>query len=545
MKGMLRLLCAFVLAASLSACRPAPQPQSAGQSPAELTFAIENDLTNLDPIKSQEPYSLQVIGQVFEGLVSLDDKNEVVPALAETWTHNADYSVWRFNLRKGVMFHEDDSLGPQRTREVTADDVLYSFQRVVSKDSYPSFVLADAVQGVAEFQAGKTDKVSGMRVPEPGVFEVQLQKPEPSFLNRITSPWFCVYPKETASLGADVFGRSKAVGTGPYRLVQRGDTEVILERNQRYWRPVGGNVSRLVFKVIRNDQIRVAELRNGNISVMRLPLTVMPGILSGGGAARGGYALQSPFDRDFAVGEFPTFNTHFIGFNCDRMDVHLRRAISLAINRSEILQVITHGSGVLSTGTVSIGLLGYAPPYPDDIFNLEQARAELKQSRFDAAGSTIELLVHEKNNTEQLGQLVQEQLKQVGLNIRIQKLDYNAVVGRMIKGDTQAFALAFEYVFSAPEPMLNNIFASEKIPVPNFWHYRNPAVDADLARLRTVGDRAQANAISQGIEKQIVDDAPAAFLYQLKNLVIFRKNVSGVSFNGHSIPLLWEARVGG
>lgn len=545
MKRMWRLVCAAVLAASVSACQSTPLPQGGGAAPAELTFAIENDLTNLDPIKSQEPYSLQVIGQVFEGLVSLNEKNEVVPVLAETWTHNPDYSVWRFNIRKGVMFHEDDSFGPQRTREVTADDVLYSFQRVVSKDSYPSFVLADAIAGVAEFQAGKADKVSGMRVPEPGVFEVQLQKPEPAFINRITSPWFCVYPREAVALGPDVFGRSKAVGTGPYRLVQRGDIEVILERNQRYWRAVGGNVSRLVFKVVRNDQIRVAEFRNGNISVMRLPLALIPGVLSSDQAAQGGYALQPPFDRDFAVGEFPTFNTHFIGFNCDKMDIHLRRAISLAINRREILQVITHDSGVLSTGTVSIGLLGYAPPYPADIFNLEQARAELKQSKFDAAGSAIELLVHEKDNTEQLGQLVQEQLKQVGLNVRIQKLDYNAVVGRMIKGDTQAFALAFEYVFSAPEPVLNNIFASEKIPVPNFWHYRSPAVDAELSRLRTVGDRAQANAISQGIEKQIVDDAPAAFLYQLKNLVIFRKNVSGLSFNGHSIPLLWEVRVGG
>jgi ABC-type transport system substrate-binding protein len=99
----------------------------------ELSFAIENELTNLDPIKSQEPYSLQVIGQIFEGLVSLDSQNQMVPVLAESWSNNKDYTVWQFKIRKSVCFHEDDCLGAQKTREVTAQDVLYSFQRIVSK----------------------------------------------------------------------------------------------------------------------------------------------------------------------------------------------------------------------------------------------------------------------------------------------------------------------------------------------------------------------------------------------------------------------------
>lgn len=539
------LLIAALITVPFSSCQrtDAPSPDTGSQT-AELVFGIENDLTNLDPIKSQEPYSLQVIGQMFEGLVTLNERNEIAPLLAESYTHNNDYTVWQFKIRKGVYFHEDDSFGAQRTREVTAEDARDSFQRIVSKDSYPSFVLADAIQGVPDFQAGKASTVPGLRVVSPDTFEIQLQKPEPYFLYRITSPWFCIFPKEAVALGADVFGKTKAVGTGPFRLVQRSDTEVVLEKNPRYWRQVSGNASRLTFRVIKNEQIRLSELRNGNLSMMRLPLALMPGLLNNVSANQSDFTLKAPFNNDFTVKAFPTFNTHFIGFNCDKMNVHLRRAISLAINRQELVQAITHGSGTVTPGTVPVGVLGYQPPYTSDIFNLDQAREELRLSKIDPRSTRIEILVHEKDNTEQLGQLIQSQLKQIGLDVVLQKLDYNTVIGRMVKGDTQAFALAFEYVFSAPEPILNNIFNSNKIPVPNFWHYKNPTVDAQLEKLRTVGDRAEANAISQSIEKQAIDDAPAAFLYQLKNLVVSKKNLSNVAFNGHSIPLLWEVQVG-
>ncbi len=508
---------------------------------AELVVGVENDLTNLDPIKSQEPYSLRVIGQIFEGLVTLNSKNELEPALAEKWSPNATFDTWTFEIRKGVFFHDDDCFGTARTREVTAQDVVDSFQRIVSKDSYPAFVLADALLGVKEFQEGKAASVSGLRVVGPKTVEMKLQQPEPSFLHRITSPWFTVFPKEAVALGPDVFGRTKAIGTGPFKLVSRTDNEVVLERNPRYWRPQSGNLERVSFRVIKNEQIRFSELKNGNLGLMVLPPALTPAAIAEGPLPNGTYKLKPGFEN-FAVRGYPTFNSHFIGFNCDNLDVHLRRALSLAINRQEILKTIVQGTGVITSGTVPPGLLGYQPPYSGDIFDLAKAREELKQSSFKPATQKVELLVHEKDSTELLAQLIQSQLKQIGVEISIQKLDYNAVVGRMIKGDTQAFALSIEWVFSAPEPILNNIFNSAKIPVPNFWHYRNAEVDKRFVELRSVGDRAKANAIAQAIEKQVVDEAPAAFLYQTHNLLIYRSNIDNASVNGHSIPLLWEAR---
>ena len=113
----------------------------------------------------------------------------------------------------------------------------------------------------------------------------------------------------------------------------------------------------------------------------------------------------------------------------------------------------------------------------------------------------------------------------------------------MIRGETQAFFVNIEYAFSSPELILNNFFNSSSIPAPNFWRYKNVQLDASLDRLSMIGNRTESNSYSQKIEKQIVDDSPAAFLYQSKNPVIFRNNISNLFFNGHNIPLLWKVQI--
>jgi len=505
-----------------------------------LRFGLENEVTNLDPIKIPNIYALQVAGQIYEGLVGLDEKNQPIPLLAESWTNSKDFTVWKFKIRDGVFLHTDSCFGKNLTREMAAEDVRYSFQRMVSKESASGFALVDVIKGVPEYQAGANQNVSGLRVIPPDTFVVELVKPEPFFLYRITSPLFCVFPKEAVDLGPDVFGHTKAIGTGPFRLVRKTDVEVGLERNPKYWRSISGNLKEIKFTVIKNDQIRLTELRNNNIDMMAIPLSLGSALLEVGQQTNDLPVLKTPFRDHFQIDAFRTFNTHFIGLNCEKMDIHLRRAISLATNREEITRAVTSGTGIATPGTIPAGLLGYQPPYTKDIFNIEEAKAELKKSKYNPKKDKIEFLVHEKDNSEQVGQILQAQLSKIGLNVTLKRLDFNSVIGLILKGDAVAFSMFIEYVFSAPEPMINNLFHSSKIPVPNFWRYNNPQIDKGLDDLRKLGNRAEANALTQKLEKQIIDDAPVVFLYQLNNVVIYKNNVTDVAYNGHNIPLFSE-----
>jgi len=528
----LRAATAVLAIGAVSGCRGCTPSPSVPTS--EIVVACENEIATLDPAKSQEPYSLRVIGQIFEGLVSLDDRNQIEPALATKWIANETFDTWTFELRPHVRFQEDDVFGPSRTREVTAADVVASLTRLAAKDSYPSFVLADAVQGVAEFQAGKARDVAGIRAVTPQIVEIRLSKPEPTFLHRLTSPWFVVFPAEAVALGPDVFGRARAPGTGPYRLVSRTDSEVVLAANPSWWKG-SPKVSTLVFRVTKNDALRLAQLRARQINWMLVPESLSTSLLAGPSTP------AESLGPDVAVDSFPSFSSHFVGFNCDKLDVHLRRALSFVIDRWAITSAVAGHTAVASVGTVPAGLLGYLPPYSEDLHDESRARAELAQSTFKPARDSIELLVHEKDASENVGQIIQAQAAKIGVRITIKKLEYNTVVGRMISGDTQAFVLALDYVFSAPEPILNNIFNSAKIPVPNFWHYRSTEVDRRLEDLRGVQDREKANALARDIERLVIDDAPAVFLYQGRKVVLRARSVPSVPINGHGIPRFWSA----
>jgi len=508
-----------------------------------LVFGLENEITTLDPIRNSNIYELQVMGQIYEGLVGLDKNNQLIPLLAESWAVSSDFKTWKFRIRKGVYFHEDPIFGPNLTREVEAEDVRYSFQRILSKQSTSSFALVEVIKGAREYQAGKIQNVSGLRVIAPDTFVIELEQPEPFFINRITSPLFSIFPKEAVDLGADIFGKTKAIGTGPFRLVHKSDVEVILERNPKYWRKTEGNVKQLKFLVIKNDQIRLTELKNNKIAMMAIPLSLASAIVDRGKGTPSSPVLKPPFNESYKAAGFKTFNIHFIGLNCEKMDVHLRRAISLAINRKELTRIVTAGTGTVVPGPIPPGIRGYQTAYQDDIFNLEGAKMELKKSKYDPAKDKIELLVHEKGNSEQIGQLVQDYLSKIGIKVILKRLDFNSVIGMIIKGEATAFSMFIEYVFSSPEPMLNVLFHSSKIPVPNFWRYNNPQMDEGIETLRKIGNRTEANALARKLEKLAVDDAPAVFLYQLNNLVIYRKDISNVAYNGHNIPIFSEIAI--
>lgn len=520
----------------VSACGTNTQKTESGN----LTYAIENDIISLDPNKIIEIFSFQVMSEIFEGLIELDANNKVQPLIAESWTNSADFKTWRFKIRKGVRFHKDSCFGAAGTREVTAEDARYSFQRTLQKDAIQYFVLADVIAGGEDFHTGKAKSVSGLRVIDGQTLEIELTRPEPFFIYRIVSRWFSVVPKEACELGPDVFGRTKAVGTGPFTLQSRSDSEVLLTKNPDYWRTIPGNLKQVSFRVIKNEQIRLSEMINGHVAMTRVPLSAIPGVVKSADAQN--VVLKEPFSSRCEVREFPTYNSHFLGFNCQKLDLHLRRAISFAINRQELIANVTHGTGILATGTVPNGLLGYKPPYSKDIFDLAKAKQELKLSKHDLA-KPIVIVVHDQSSSEQSGQLIQHQLGQIGLKVELRKLAFNAAIDQIIKGDAEAFIAAFEYVVSAPEPILTDVFLSSKIPVPNLWHYRNPVIDKRLMQLLSTPGIERSNALAASIEKQVIDEAPAAFLFQLRNLVMYQKNLTDVKVNGNNVTLLWNVRV--
>jgi peptide/nickel transport system substrate-binding protein len=463
-------------------------------APKELVYALPNEVNTLDPHKITDVYTAQVLAQMYEGLVGLDKNNQLVPVLAESWSTD-DYKTWKFKIRKNVFFHDGTLLKPS--------DVLFSFQRLSSKDSTLAWLF--------------TGLVKDMRIESPDTFVIELNQPEKFFLNRITHNVIAVVPESIKNMSN--FGTEVAIGTGPFKLLKKTDTEIILARNEKYWRKTNGNVSTLRFVVIKNDQVRLSEFKAGRVHLMDVPLSLAQVV------------NNSPdIQKNFQFSSFPTFNIHFVGFNTKVLDQHLRRAINLAIDRREISRVGTSGLGIPNSSPLPTTFKGLQE---GDIYNLEEARKELSLVK---SIPKLELVVSDKNNAPVVAEIIQNQLKKIGLDISIKQVDFNTLVDNIIKGKTDLFLAWFELMFSSPEPVLIDALHSSKIPVPNFWKLEDKELDQMLEKLKEPGSE---NLISE-ILKRFNGNPPFAPLFTLKTTYIHPKYVKNVYLNGHNLPLLEE-----
>ena len=507
------------------------------KSPEELVIGLESEPERLSPVTIKNPQTFRVAWQIYEGLLGLDENGEIVPRIAKSWETD-DNKVWTFHIREGMNFHQSEIFGnPSETRSVTAHDVHYSYTRFCSPGAFASFVLADSIKGCAAYNAGNADEVEGLRVIDDYTFQIELNKPEPFFVNRITSPWISIFPEEAEKDEfKDQWGLTMAVGTGPYQLLSKSDNEIVLEKNEKYWDEDRiPQIHRIVFRVIRNDQVRFTELRNKRIDLMLLPSQLFSTVFDRNGEP------QEQYKENFNLKETRTFNTHLIGINMERVpDVHLRRAMFFGVDRDEMVQKILYGHADIIGGATPPGMHGYESPF-ENLHAPERAAMELAKSQYQ--GERINLLVHDLANSELIGQLFQNQMKDIGINIELTKLDFDSTIGRMVRGDVQLFSTFAEVVFSSPEPLLLNLFSSTKRPAPNFWHYSNPEIDDKLEGLRDIDDRAESLKASADIEKAIMDEVPAIFLYRQKQIIMFSNRFNELMVNGHDHFMLEKMRI--
>lgn len=542
MKQMKRWFVLSLLGLLLVACSDsqdnASEAVTGSAQERPLVVAMPREMVTLDPIKMIDTYTVQVLGQVLEGLVGLDEKNRLVPLLAERWEANEKGDVWTFHLRRKVWFHESPLFGAGNTRQMLAEDVRFSFERLMRKDAAQAFALVDIVEGAAAYRTGKQSKVSGIEVVDDHTIRFRLIHPERTFVYRIASPWFPVVARESAQQPS--FGVNQVVGTGPYRLESRSDTEVILVRNPRYWRPVAGDIKKVRFVTMGNEQLRLSELRSGRADLVKLTPAQVEAMTKID--VDGTRDLKQPWAARFTVSAFRTFNVHLIGFNTERVPVFLRQAIVHAIDRRALIHAGLGGDAWMNPGPVPHGLPDYTPMRWKRMYNPEKARQLLETGGYAEHPQTLSLLVHDQAGSERVGALIQSQLAEAGIPVKLEKVDFGGAIQRIIKGDTEMFSMFFEFVFASPDQILGSLFHSRRIPVPNFWRYKSEIFDQDLARLQVVTSSAERHALIEKLERRVVEDAPAAFLYQTANTLIYPKELNDVRLNGYNVPLIWQIR---
>ena len=491
----------------------------------QVSFELQTEPERLIPIKIKNPQTYPISMQIFQGLVDLNERGEIIPSVIERYD-TKDYRIWILHVRKGIRFHAS-KIFSEGTRELTADDVVYSLTRFSSADAYQAFLLLDSVKGAKEYNEGKAQRVEGIRKIDRYTLEVELIRAEPFFLHRLSTPWIVVFPPESEKAEfAERMGLSMAVGTGPYTLWSRTETEIILNRNNAYWdKQNTPQIESIVYRVIKNDQVRIAKLQRGDIGVFILPNNLFPSVFNRDGS------LRDFIKKRYQIKVAPTYNTHFIGINTEMIrDVNLRQAMVWGTNRKEIMDNVLYGYGDVMYGAIPQGMNGYQPPFTkDELFDINKAKSYMKKSFYK--GEPLELWVHEIDNSEQVGQIFQAQMANLGIQVTLKKTDFNSATNRMVKGQCPLFSNFFPYLLSSPEPLLINLFHSSKIPAPNFFHIADPGIDEMLGRFYGMTP-AESIEFSRDIERRVMENAPAVFLYRQHYVLLYPNTMEGLEISG-------------
>lgn len=523
------LILTLALSGVLVSCTGTPELEP---NPS-ITIPVENDVQTLDPAQLSDPYTSRIVWQIFEGLLGLDENGKPVPLLAESWSSSPDWKLWTFQIRPGVRFQSPGVDSPGRY--VTSEDVLYSYTRFAK--GFGSFVFTGLVEGFDDYIAGRADTISGFTAAD-GQFSISLTRPDPSFVYRLTSPYLSIVPKEVVETSKDNFGKTVAVGTGPFELKSRTQTEVRLARNSDYWQREmpARQLAEVVFRVEKNPQFRVSQFETGSYSILPVPANFLRRFFQGG-------QLRSEFANRFVAYRAHTYNVHYLGIdNRQIKDRNLRRAIAQGIDKGRITQRLLEGMARVAVDPVPPGLQGYQPPQGLS-FNIEEAKRELSRSSY--SGRPLKLLISDAPNSESIGQLIQSDLDQVGITIQLEKVDFNTLISRVFGQDRpEMFLLFSEWVFSAPEVILET-YDSAKFPNPNLFGYSNATVDKSLAEMRKTADRAVINARCRELASVAGQDAPVVWLFHAETPYLLDKRLEGFAVNGHQHWQLGDVRVFG
>jgi peptide/nickel transport system substrate-binding protein len=402
---------AIVLAACTSGesdggSSPATQsPQAGGDATVLIHEPTAQDLNKLTTFVQG---TFWVTGQIFDTLTFIDQEGETVPLLAESWEVSPDNLVWTFNIREGVTFSDGSTLD--------ANDVAFSIEDGRRPEN-PIGILLAAVDSVS--------------APSNNTVEIGLKYPYPALPEALAGCNFAIIPEDWGGVEEEAFYEAP-VGSGPFMLDPDGQwlkgSSIDLVRNPNYWQEGKPYLDSVTIKTVTEQQ-RILQLRGGQAD-----------LIFGPDVTQSALDLQST--PGFTVADVPTYRTMFIALNQafePFTDPHVRRAMAFALDR-DALKAALFGFPILSGSYLPTELSVHDPDvgFP---FDVEAAGEELAQSKFPD-GFSVSVLVDAGSQQEnQLAQVLQQQLREINIELRIEQLDLGARIDAWINGD---YEMAFQ-----------------------------------------------------------------------------------------------------
>jgi oligopeptide transport system substrate-binding protein len=477
-----------------------------------LSIAFQGDIRTNDPAETGDQISATSINLLFDRLVDFDAKLNIIPYLADGMpTISADGTQFTFKLHKGVSFVKPDGT---ILRELTADDVVYSLNRLLDPNLKPtpspvSTAFFGGIVGATDVIGGKAATASGLKVIDPYTVEIDLVRPDLGFLGVLATPNASIVPKEVAGQDTSAFSAGP-VGSGPFLLKSwtKGQQAVYV-RNPHYWMPGVPSLDEIDLRVGVDPNAALQQVQAGTLDLLGdfLPDSAITSVVNDPQ-----YQAQI-VHQTFAQTEYIWMDARAPAGTpaAPLANKQVRKAIQYAINKDAIAKA-SHGLYVVAKCIFPPSYAVFDPTC--DPYSYDPAKA--KQMLADAGypnglPDKIKLYVDTRERMTGPAALIQQDLAKIGIQIEIvaQSQDVQLTTAATPHAAPMGF-LEWSQDFPDPEDWIDPILscATAVAGGSNFADYCNPEVDKMAAAARAETDPQKRIEAYRAVQKAIMDDSP-------------------------------------
>ena len=440
-----------------------------------LRFGVVGDPDNLDPHTTGSVSAWLVLENIYERLLILDENLELQPWLAESYTVSDDGLRLTFTLRQGVQFHNG--------RELTAEDVKHSFERI----------LDPAVPAVAKASFATLGEIN---VLEPYVVELVLTDTLASILYALARLETAIVPiEEAAAQGGRL---SQPVGTGPFRFSEFVTGQrIVIAKNADYWQPGLPHLDEVHYVPVPAGDVRLVNLLTGELDVIQ----GVPAADADGLDGRGNASLMNVIGTNWT---HLSMNTQRAPFD----DVRVRQAVRHAIDREEIMDLVTWGRGLESKTPLAPSNPFYAEIEGWDL-DLDRARALLAEAGHPD-GFTVTLRAIRGINIS-IAEVIQAQLARVGITVDIQVDEQPTWFSEVFnQRDYQLSVVAHSSKIDPDLSFFDILYTDE---AKNYTLYSDAAMDGLLLAGRSTTDFTERKAAYDEVQRNLAGQSGYVVLF--------------------------------
>ena len=509
--------CALWLAGQSSVAAAADVPVGTVLAKQQtLVRHIKDEPASLDPAKAVGLPEIEVIRDLFEGLVNQDASGKIIPGVATSW-QSSDQRLWTFTLR-------DDAKWSDGT-PVTAQDFVYSWQRLVNPKTTSPFAWFAALAGIAHAQdiidgKAKPDTL-GVSALDTHTLRVQLDKPLPWFVNLTAN--FSLFPVQKANVeGSKNWTRpGTLVGNGAYVLSEHMVNEKLVAiANKQYWDNAKTVIQKVTFVPINQESTTVKRYQAGDIDITEsFPKNMYQKLLK---ALPG--QVYTP----------PQLGTYYYAFNTQKgptADVRVRLALSMSIDRRIIADKVL-GTGEKPAWRFTPDVTAGFTPQTSEREELTQAELNAQAKMLlQAAGYgpnrplKLTLLYNISENNQKIAIAVASMWKKnLGVAVKLQNQEWKTYIDSRNSGKFDVIRASWVGDYNEPSTFLSLLTSTNS---GNIARFNNPTYDKVIHQASLETSAEARNTDYNEAEKLLSENAPIAPIYQYTNGRLIKPWVKG------------------